>query len=254
MLDLTGRTVLVTGASRGIGQVTAARLGELGAHVVAHYGSSRDGAERATEAIPAERRLLVGADLRQPGSAAGLWAEALAWRGAVDVVVCNAAVMPESPIDGPDADWDAAWQLALQVNLVEPAALLRAAVRHFVPRGGGSLVVLSSWAAQRGSGVPALGAYAASKAGLAALTKTIARAHAKDGVLAHLVAPGVVATDMSVRAAAEQGGVAAVTAGLAMDEWVPPAEVAEVVAFLATGRCRHLTGATLDVNGASYVR
>lgn len=252
--DLTGKVVLVTGASRGIGQVTAARLGAAGASVIAHYGRHRAGAEEATAGLPADRRLVVGADFAEPGAAADLWRETLEWRGAVDVVVANAAVMPETPLDAADEDWDEAWRLALQVNLLEPAALLRAAVRHYLTRGGGILVTLSSWAAQRGSSLPHLGGYSASKAGLAALTKTLARAHAKDGILAHVVAPGVVATDLSLRAAADQGGADAVTAGLAMGEWVPPEEVAEVVAFLATGRCRHLTGATLDVNGASYVR
>ena len=85
-------------------------------------------------------------------------------------------------------------------------------------------------------------------------TKTIARAYAKENILAYIVAPGVVRTRLSENFAATQGGEAAVTANLAMGEWVPPSDIAELVAFLATGRCRHLTGATLDVNGATYVR
>jgi len=87
-----------------------------------------------------------------------------------------------------------------------------------------------------------------------ASTKTIARAYAKENILAYIVAPGVVRTRLSENFAATQGGEAAVTANLAMGEWVPPGDIAELVAFLATGRCRHLSGATLDVNGASYVR
>lgn len=252
--DLTGRTVLLTGASRGIGFETARQLGAAGAHVVAHYGSHREGAEQSTAALPADRRLLVQADLARPAAAAELWEQALAWRGSVDVLVCNAAVMPEAALDASDEQWDQAWSQALQVNLLAPAGLMRDATRHFLGRGGGTIVALSSWAAQRGSSSPALSAYAASKAGLGALTKTLARAHARDGLLAYLVAPGVVQTEMSVAAARAQGGEQAVTAGLAMGEWVPPSDVAELVTYLATGRCRHLTGATLDVNGASYVR
>jgi NAD(P)-dependent dehydrogenase (short-subunit alcohol dehydrogenase family) len=97
-------------------------------------------------------------------------------------------------------------------------------------------------------------AYAASKAALAAMVKTVARAHAKDDVLVYLVAPGVVRTQMSIASARNQGGEEAVTATLAMGEWVPPSEIANLVTYLSSGTCRHLTGATLDVNGATYVR
>lgn len=254
MAKLEGRTVLLTGASRGIGAATAQRLGAGGAHLIAHYGSDRAGVLRATAGIPPERVRVVGADLRAAGSAERLWAEAVAWRGAVDTLICNAAVMPTSPLDADTATWDHAWQLAYEVNVHQPATLIREAVGHFVARGGGTIVVLSSWAAQRGSGIPELGAYAASKAALAAFAKTVARAYARENVLVHLVAPGVVATQMSVDAAQAQGGEAAVAAGLVMGEWVPPTEVAELVAYLATGAHRHLSGATLDVNGASYIR
>jgi NAD(P)-dependent dehydrogenase (short-subunit alcohol dehydrogenase family) len=97
-------------------------------------------------------------------------------------------------------------------------------------------------------------AYAASKAAIKAATQTIARGYAKENILAYVVAPGVVHTQMSETFAATQGGVQNVNAGLAMGEWVPPSDIADLVTFLASGRCRHLTGATLDVNGASYVR
>ncbi|MEO9177031.1 MAG: SDR family NAD(P)-dependent oxidoreductase, partial [Gaiellales bacterium] len=129
MHELTGRTVLVTGASKGIGQSIAIALGQAGAHVIAHYGSDREGAEQAVAAIPAERRLVLHADLAGLDSPRSLWREALAWQGRIDV-----------------------------------------------------LVNLSSWVAQRGSGNPHLLAYAASKGAIKALTNTLARAHAKEGV------------------------------------------------------------------------
>ncbi len=253
-MPLTDKTVLVTGASKGIGAAIARALGEQGAAVVAHYGSDEAGAREATAAIPDERKLLVGADLGDPGGAERLWAEAAAWRDGPDVVVNNAAVMLETPLDAADADWSDAWARSLQVNVLAPADLMRAAVRRFQERGGGTLITLSSWAAQRGAGNSNLVAYSASKAAIAAMAKTIARNHAKEGILSYLVAPGVVSTRMSEEAAAARGGKEAITATLAMGEWVPPDEIAGLVCFLATGRVRHLTGATLDVNGASYVR
>jgi NAD(P)-dependent dehydrogenase (short-subunit alcohol dehydrogenase family) len=254
MSDLMDRTILVTGASKGIGAEIVRVLGEGGAFVIAHYRTDESGVRAATAAIPDERKLLVAADLADPDAPGRLWAEALDWRGGVDTFVNNAALMAESPLEAADAEWNRTWETTLRVNVLAAASLMRDAVRHFQERGGGVLVTLSSWAAQRGAGNSNLVAYAASKAAVKAIAQTIARNHAADGILSYIVAPGVVRTRMSELAAASRGGEEAVTATLAMGEWVPPAEVAELVAFLAAGRLRHLTGATLDINGASYIR
>lgn len=252
--ELDGRVILLTGASGGIGSVTAAALGARGAALVAHYGRNREGAEAAVAALPEERRLLVQADLRSPGAARGLFAEALAWRGRVDVVVVNAATLLETPFDGSDDLWDESWEATLRVNVLEPVSLMREAVRHFLDVGGGTIVALSSWAGERGSAIARLSAYAASKAAVRNVAQTIARNHAKDGILAYIVAPGIVHTPMAEISAVARGGIDAVNAALAMGEMVPPEEVAELIAFLSTGRSRHLSGATIDVNGATYIR
>ncbi len=255
MFGLDGKTILLTGASKGIGAATARILGEAGANLVAHYGTDRDGAEAATAGIPADRKLLLQADLADPAALDRMWQSAVDWRGGVDVLVNNAAMMAwTGGIDDDDATWDEAWARTLQVNVMGPVRLMRNAVRHFRPRGGGILVTISSWAAQRGTTNPITMAYAASKAAVRAASQTIARGYARDGVLVYIVAPGVVRTRLSESFAATQGGEASVTAGLAMGEWVPPEDVGNLVAFLATGKSRHLTGATLDVNGATYVR
>jgi NAD(P)-dependent dehydrogenase (short-subunit alcohol dehydrogenase family) len=254
MMELDDTVVLVTGASKGIGAAIAAALGRAGASVIAAYGSDEEGARRATAEIDPQRRHLVAIDLSRPGAGRELWSLALQWRGRVDVLVSNAAVMLDTPLESTDEDWDEAWRHTLAVNVVEPANLMRAATRHFVDRGGGILIVLSSWSAQRGSGNPDLIAYSASKAAVKAIAQTLVRAHAKDGLLAYVIAPGVVRTQMSELSAARLGGEEAVTSTLAMGEWVPPAEIAELAVFLACGRARHLSGATLDVNGASYIR
>ena len=81
-----------------------------GASVIAHYGSDEAGAREATAAIPQDRKLLLAADLADPGAPARLWAEAVAWRGGVDTLVSNAAIMSESPLDAADADWDRTWE------------------------------------------------------------------------------------------------------------------------------------------------
>jgi NAD(P)-dependent dehydrogenase (short-subunit alcohol dehydrogenase family) len=252
--ELDGRVVLLTGASGGIGSVTARALGARGAAVAAHYGGNRDGAEAAVADLPADRRLLLHADLREAGSARALFAEALAWRGRIDVVVVNAATLLETPFDGGDEQWDENWEATLRVNVLEPVSLMREAVRHFLDAGGGTIVALSSWAAERGSAIARLSAYAASKAAVRNVAQTIAHNHAKDGILVYVLAPGIVHTSMSEISAVARGGIDAVNAALAMGEMVPPEEVADLIAFLAAGRARHLSGATIDVNGATYIR
>jgi NAD(P)-dependent dehydrogenase (short-subunit alcohol dehydrogenase family) len=251
--DLNGRVVLLTGSSGGIGSVTAELLLERGAHVVAHYGHNREGAEAACAHAP-ERALLVQADLEQPEENRELWRAALAWRGQVDVIVANAAVAVNLPFDSDDASWDAGWERTLSTNVVAPANLIRSALPHFIERRSGILISISSWAAQRGSALPQHTAYAASKAAIHNLTQSIARNHAADGVLAYVVAPGIVKTPMAEISAAARGGIEAVNAMLPLGEMVPPAEVADLVAQLASGTMRHLTGATIDVNGAANIR
>jgi NAD(P)-dependent dehydrogenase (short-subunit alcohol dehydrogenase family) len=254
MQDLSDKVVLVTGASKGIGAACADALGAAGAAVIAAYRSDHAGAEAATAGIPADRVLRLAIDLSEAGAGRELWRRALAWRGRIDVLICNAAVMLDSPLDADDQAWDAVWLQTLAVNVVEPANLMRAAAGHFVERGSGVLIVMSSWSAQRGSGNPDLLAYSASKAAVKALAQSFARAYAADGMLVYVIAPGIVRTRMSEISAQRLGGEDAVTAGLAMREWVPPSELGELVTFLASGTVRHLSGATLDVNGATYIR
>jgi NAD(P)-dependent dehydrogenase (short-subunit alcohol dehydrogenase family) len=252
--DLAGRVCLVTGASKGIGHSIARALGAQGAHVIAHYGSDQAGAISAVEAIDAGRKKLIHADLASEDGYARLWEESLAWQGRVDVLVANAAVMPEASLTDSEDVWRDAFDLALNINVRSTALLIRRAVNHFLDVGGGTVVGMTSWAAQQGSGNPKLSGYAASKAPIAALLKTIARAYGKDSIYAYLIAPGIVRTAMSENSARSMGGEDVITAKLAMGEWVPPEEIAELVAFLASGRNRHLSGSTFDVNGATYIR
>ncbi|HEY4276829.1 MAG TPA: SDR family oxidoreductase [Conexibacter sp.] len=252
--DLSTKTVLLTGASGGIGSVTARELLARGAHLIAHYGSDRDGAEAAVAGADPERVTLAQADLSQPEGTRGLWRDAVAWRGRVDVVVLNAAVSVPTPLDGSDEEWDEGWERTLRVNVIAPACLAREAIKHYVQHGGGSLVTIGSWAAQRGSAIPQVIAYAASKAAVASTAQTIARNHARDKIFSYVVAPGIVETSMSEISARFRGGIDAVNAALTMGEMVQPDEVARVVAFLASGAAKNLTGATLDLNGASNIR
>jgi NAD(P)-dependent dehydrogenase (short-subunit alcohol dehydrogenase family) len=254
-VQLAGKTILVTGASKGIGAAIARKLGAEGATVIAHCNTDVAGARAALADVPPERSHVLAADQGDPPAMDRLWEQALAIAPRIDCVVLNAAIFLNAGgiEDGLEA-WEHAWQTQWRVNVASPTRLMKHAVNHFVAQGGGVLVTMSSWAAQRGSGSQATVAYAASKAAVKAAAQTVARHYAKAGVLSYIVAPGVVRTQMSVDAAAIAGGEDKVTAGLAMGEWVPPEDLAELVAFLAAGRVRHMSGATIDVNGASYIR
>jgi len=168
--------------------------------------------------------------------------------------VVNAAVIEPTPLDGDDtAAWDAGWERTLQVNVIAATTLMREAAAAFAARGSGSIIAISSWAGQQGSRIAELGAYAASKAAVRNFGQTLARAYARQGVRVYTIAPGVVDAGMGT-AGLSAGDVQAVADGLAMGRHVEAQEIAELAAFLATDRAPSLTGATLDLNGASYLR
>jgi NAD(P)-dependent dehydrogenase (short-subunit alcohol dehydrogenase family) len=253
--SLAEKTVLLTGASKGIGAETAKILLGMGANLIAHYGNDREGVEAAVADADPERVLVVQADLAKLGEVRRLWKEAVAWRGRVDVLVNNAAIfLNAGGVEEDESEWDEVWERTLQVNVRAPADLMRGAVHHYKATGGGVIITVVSWNGQRGSSSPKTIAYAASKGAIKAATQTIARTYADRNILAYIIAPGVVNTRMSAESAAVLGGVDKLTESLAMREWVPPEEIGSLIGFLATGTCRHMTGGTIDFNGASYVR
>jgi 3-oxoacyl-[acyl-carrier protein] reductase len=233
--------ILVTGTTRGIGAAIRAELESKGARLIGHGRSAADRAQ-------------IGADLAQPGAAEGLWQEALdRLDGRIDVLINNAGIYEAVSIgEGPDV-WAACWSRALQINLQAAADLCRFAVSHFRSReGGGRIVNVASRAAYRGDS-PEHWPYAASKAGLVAVTKTIARGFAAEGILAFAVAPGFTMTGMAEDYLASRGGDQ-VLAGIPLGRVNTPEEVANAVSYLALSAPASMTGAVLDINGASYVR
>lgn len=248
---LGGQTILVTGASRGIGAATARALAARGAYVIVHYGHER----AAAEAVLAEtggQGVIIQADLSDPSGATKLWEAAEATAGPIHALVNNAGIRRTARIEDDLLTWQQAWHGDLQVNLLAPVDLCRMAIRHFRQHGGGKIVNLASRAAQRGY-TPDFMPYGAAKAALVNLTKSIARGFAHEGIIAVALAPGFVRTEMAQEYIDKYGKDAAVS-DIPLGEMVEPEEVAELIAFVLHPDQRSLNGATLDINGGSYVR
>lgn len=252
MIDMSGKTVLVTGGSRGIGAATVRQVVGCGGRAIVHYGSNRNAAQALADQVGAGNVHLCQADLLSVASTEKLWDDALAWQGHIDVLVNNAGVYEKCPISSPVEEWLDGWDRTMRINLLSAAQLCRRAVLHFRSRGGGILINVSSRAGHRGDSIDHL-QYGASKAGMLALNRSIARNCAKDGILAYGVAPGFVQTDM-VRNVIEEQGLAKMSQLYPTGRITTPEEVASVIVFLASGIAPQTTGNTIDLCGAADVR
>ncbi len=233
-------TILLTGASRGIGAAARTTLAARGCTVIGQSTAGGDG--------------LLAADFTDPAAPGQLWDAALEQAGgSVDVLVNNAGLFRAAPLDMADAEWSAAWGETLRINLDSAAELSRRAVRHWQQRGsGGRIVHVASRAGHRGDS-PAHWHYAASKGAMLALHKTIARAYAAENILSFAITPGFTDTAMAGDYLASRGGPG-LLADIPLGRVATPEEIAGIIAWCALDAPPSLTGATLDANGASYVR
>lgn len=231
--------ILLTGASRGIGAAARIALEQAGHRVAGH--STRGGSG------------LIDADLARPDAPRRLWDQAVhALGGRIDVLVNNAGVYEGVADDTSDQEWHAAWARTMTINLQASSDLSRLAVAHFRQFGGGRIVNVASRAGYRGDS-PQHWHYAASKAAMIGVTKTIARGYAAENVLAYAVCPGFTVTEMTEEYLASRGGEK-ILSEIPLGRVASAAEVGEVIRWLATDAPASATGSVIDVNGASYVR
>jgi NAD(P)-dependent dehydrogenase (short-subunit alcohol dehydrogenase family) len=248
---MSGRAVLVTGASRGIGRAIATEFAAAGDRVAVHHRGSADLAAGLADSLPGAGHAVVQADLADPEAVRLMVDDAARLLGGLDVLVNNAGVFTPHPItEVTYQQWQDQWQATLGINLIGAANVTWCAVQHMKGRGG-RVINVSSRGAFRGE--PNSPAYGASKAGLNSFSQSLARALAPLGIAVSAVAPGFVATDMTnehlkpprgdeIRAQSPFGRVA------------DPAEIAAAVLYLASDLAEWASGAVLDLNGASYLR
>jgi NAD(P)-dependent dehydrogenase (short-subunit alcohol dehydrogenase family) len=251
-MDFTGECVLVTGGSRGIGRAVAIGFAERGARVAVNYLSKRAATEDTLGALSGGPHMMVQADVTDPDAVRRMIDEVTESFGALDVVVNNAGIWVDHILEEVDYDqWQAAWQRVLEANLIGPSNVSYCAARWMIDHGGGRIVNVSSRGSFRGE--PDGPAYGASKAGLNALSQSLAKRLAPHHIFVGVVAPGFVDTDMAARYLDTPEGDE-IRAQSPLGRVARPEEVAFAVLFLAADESRFSTGAIIDVNGASYLR
>lgn len=233
-------TILLTGSSRGIGAAIAEQLRTRGAKLIGHATTAADDT--------------IAADFSDPAAPTALWREALERAGGrIDALVNNAGLFDAQPLEGTGAQWLDGWNRTLEINLTAAAQLSRLAVLHWQEHGrGGRLVHVASRAGHRGDS-PAHWHYAAAKGGMLAMHKTIARAYAAHGILSFAITPGFTDTAMAGDYLESRGGPG-LLADIPLGRVAEPDEIARIATFCALDAPASMTGATIDANGASYVR
>jgi NAD(P)-dependent dehydrogenase (short-subunit alcohol dehydrogenase family) len=251
-MNFTGKHVLVTGGSRGIGRAIATAFAEAGARVAINYNTNYQAAADTMASLPGGPHFIVQGDIALPDSVRQMIDAAAGHFGCLDIVINNAGIFESHPLDNIDyTQWQDAWQRTLSVNLSGPANVCYCAAQYMIKQGGGRIVNISSRGAFRGE--PESPAYGASKAGLNALSQSLAQKLAKYNIFIGVVAPGFVETDMAADVLEGPKGDE-IRNQSPLGRVARPAEVAQAALFLAAPGSEFMTGAIIDVNGASYLR
>ncbi|HWQ33560.1 MAG TPA: SDR family oxidoreductase [Blastocatellia bacterium] len=251
-MNFENRVVLITGASRGIGRVIAQRFAEGGARVALNYQSNQAAAEETLQSLAGDGHTLVRADIGNPDQAGELVETTVSRMGRLDILINNAGVYEFHPIDQVSYEaWQQSWQKTIGTNLLGAANVMYHAAQQMIRQGGGRIVNVSSRGAFRGE--PQAPAYGASKAGLNAMSQSLAQALAPHNVFVYVVAPGFVETDMAAELLDGPQGEG-IRNQSPLRRVARPDEVARTVLFLASEGIDYLTGCIVDINGASYLR
>lgn len=250
-MNFTDQVVLITGASRGIGRACARQFAEHGARVAVHYNSNAAAAAETLASLPGQGHITVQADIADPEAVKRMVDTVIEQMGGLHVLVNNAGVYEKNAIGEISyEDWQNIWKRTLETNLIGAANAAFCAAQHMMKHGGGRIVNVSSRGAFRGE--PEAPDYGASKAGMNAMGQSLAKALGPHKIYVTTVAPGWVETDMATDHLAVRRDE--IYAQSPLNRIATPDEVAYTVLFLASPGAEFLTGAVVDVNGASYLR
>ncbi|MCU0523284.1 MAG: SDR family oxidoreductase [Elainella sp. Prado103] len=252
MFNFQNKNILVTGGDRGIGQAIVRGFAASGARVAIHYHHHKEAAKLLRATLPGKGHCLVQADLANPGAVKSMVDFTLMILGHVDILVNNAGIYQEHPLDQTDyLDWQQIWQQTIDVNLIGAVNVSYCIAQQMIERQQGRIINISSRGAFRGE--PTATAYAASKAGLNAFSQSLAQFLAPYNIGVMAVAPGWVETEMS-RSILESPTGDLIRQQSPTGRVARPEEIADTVLYLASEAAAFLTGAIVDVNGASYLR
>ncbi|MGB7069084.1 MAG: SDR family NAD(P)-dependent oxidoreductase [Pyrinomonadaceae bacterium] len=245
----SGKTAIVTGASRGIGRATALRLAEAGANVVVNYLQNEEAADEVARLcrMHGVGAVTVRADVSNLDEAAALNGAALREFGGVDIVVANAGIWEGDAVETMSEDL---WDKVVETNLKGTWSTCRAAIPHFKSNGGGSIVIVSSTAGQRGEA--GYSNYAASKGGQISFTKALSNELAPT-IRVNAVAPGWVDTNLNDPVFADEEFRQRVVDGIPLKQVATADDVALGIVFLASDWSRHITGEVLNINGGAVL-
>ena len=247
-----GISVLITGASGGIGGAAALECASRGARIGVHYNGNRARAEATLAALPGDGHQLFQCDISDAEAAQQLIEQADEAFGGLDVLVNNAGISQRHRFEEIDyATWRETWRRIVDTNLTAAANLCFCAGQKMIAAGGGRIVNVSSRGAFRGE--PLMPWYGASKAGMNAMGQSLAQALGPKGVFVYTVAPGFVETEMAAAVLSSPEGDS-IRNQSTIGRVAQPEELGKTIAFLALEAPEFMTGCIVDVNGASYLR
>ncbi len=250
--DFTNKVVLVTGGSRGVGKIIAQSFAKAGAHVIINYKSDHIHAEDTLRSIYPGKHIMLQANLDNAEEVRRMINKIVEEYGRIDVVVNNAGVSEQHPVEKTAyLDWQHAWEKIIKTNLIGPSNVCYCAAQYMILQKSGRIINVSSRGAFKGE--PNMPAYGASKAGLNAMSQSLALSLAPHNIFVGVVAPGFVQTERQ-RPILEGASLQNINAQSPLGRIAKPLEVANAVLFLASEGTEYMTGTIIDVNGASYLR